>query len=96
MKRRRNVPELTARIMANADFLNEAIMEMLRGSGQLAKLSAQIRRAQRRLRRSVDEETWQGYLGIEELENLRSSAMIELLVRWAFREGARSGGRRHR
>ena len=80
---------MNATIMKNADALGDAIDKVILGSKRGRKLTARVRRAQRRLRRAVGERAWQVYLALEEIVNERMAREEDLLIRWAFREGRR-------
>ncbi len=63
---------------------------VLIGNDGLRKLTKQILKAQKKLRRAVDDDGWKAYLGLEALVNERASIQMDVLVRWALAHGSRS------
>jgi hypothetical protein len=81
--------KLTSKVLKDEDALGDAIDRVIGSSKKNRKLSKKVRRAQRRLRRAVDDRAWQLYMALEEAVNARALLQDDLLIRWAFREGRR-------
>lgn len=77
-------------LVTHDEAIDLVVDAVLLGSKQLRHLSKKILKAQRRLQRSVDRDSWKLYLALEELVNERASVQMDLLVRWALAAGARS------
>jgi hypothetical protein len=87
------LPVLTAATMKNEEAVGDAIDGMLLGSKAHRQLTKKVLRAQGRLQRAVDEQTWRLYLRLEEIVNERADFHMKLLVTWAFRQGCRRSRR---
>jgi len=72
------------------EALDLVIDAMLIGNAGLRRLTKKILRAQKNLRRVVDDDAWRKYLKLEEAENARTEMQMQILVRWALGHGARS------
>jgi hypothetical protein len=59
-------------------------------SKPLRTMTKKVLRAQRRLRRAVDEDGWDAYLRLEQIVNERTSAEMDLLLRWGLMHGSRT------
>ena len=51
---------------------------------KIRKLSAELRREQRRLRQLVSEKAWLSYMAVEEITNDRHRLLVDEAVRLAF------------
>lgn len=77
--------------LIDADEAIDLVIDaVLVGNGSLRKLTKQILKEQRKLRRTVDDEGWKQCLKLEEVVNARSDVQMQILVRWALAHGARS------
>lgn len=84
------VPLLTGAILLDPQALHSAIDDVLHGDPELRDLRHRIVRAQDRLQRRLDSNTWRLVLAVEELTTCASVVAQELLVRWAYRSGVRA------
>lgn len=90
---------LTAKDFADDAVLAEHVYRVLEGQRGRRARSEKIRRLQRQLRMLVNDRVWSTYLSIEEAVNARADREIQVVARWAFREGlsaARAVTRRRR
>ena len=76
--------------MTPDEAIEIVIDAMLIGSKPLRAMTKKVLKAQRRLRKAVDDDGWKAYLKLEAIVNERASTEAELLVRWALSHGARS------
>jgi hypothetical protein len=72
------------------EALDLVIDAVLIGNDGLRELTKQILKAQKNLRHAVDDDAWKVFLRLEELLNERTSAQMELLLRWGLAHGSRS------
>ncbi len=72
------------------EAIDLVIDAVLIGSKPLRRMTKDIMKQQKRLRRSVNDDAWKVFLKLEELLNERASKQMEVLVRWARAAGARS------
>ncbi|MBF5066843.1 hypothetical protein G6O45_26905, partial [Salmonella enterica subsp. enterica serovar Istanbul] len=72
------------------EAIDLVIDAVLIGSKPLRAMTKKVLKAQRKLRKAVDDEGWAAYLRLEEILNERASAQMDLLVRWALGQGSRS------
>lgn len=83
-------PKLSTGDVRDDGRLADAIYRLLKAQPDRAAASRKVQRAQRRLRKLVDDAAWDAYLSVEEAVNERADAQLHLVARWAFAEG-RSG-----
>lgn len=89
MKRHRGA-DFPPDIIDADEAIDLVIDAVLVGNAGLRKLTKQILKHQRRLRRAVDDDAWKACLKLEEAANARSDIQMQILVRWALAHGARS------
>jgi hypothetical protein len=93
----RRKPKLTPEVVADDSALHDAIPAALETAG-FATHTEEVLRLQGVLRDLLlsEEERWKAYLELEVAVNDRIAAESISLVRWAWREGRRVGGRESR
>jgi hypothetical protein len=67
----RKPPNLTKKILANADALGLAVDDLLLRSKTFRRASRHVRKLQRKLRRKMTRDAWRLYLHLEEVVNDR-------------------------
>ena len=88
-------PELTSKIVANDDQLWTAINDVILASPGYRKRRRRIIRQQKKLQAMVSDEAWQQqYLKVDAMVNANNEAVVTGLVKWAWGEGVKFGGRR--
>ncbi len=86
-KRKHDVPP----DLIDADEAIDLVIDaVLIGSKKLRKKTKSILKAEKRLRRALDDDGWKAYLALEEAVNDRADVQRLILVRWALAHGARS------
>ncbi|MDB4935214.1 MAG: hypothetical protein JWP87_2186 [Labilithrix sp.] len=88
--RRRPDEDFPADLVTPDEAIDLVIDAVLNGNDGLRNLTKQILKAQKRLRRAVDDDGWKAYLKLEEVVNERASAQMDLLLRCGLAHGSRS------
>jgi hypothetical protein len=86
----------TGQVEIERKLVAYVIDDALQRSERLRRMTRRILKAQRKLRRLVDDDAWAAYLSLEDAANARSSKQMDLLFTrmlavYAFAMGARSG-----
>lgn len=82
--------DLPPDLVSSEEAINLVMDAVLIGSKPLRAMTKNVLKAQRKLKKAVDDDGWRAYLKLEEVVNERASVQMELLVRWALAAGARS------
>ena len=88
--KRRPADDFPPDLLTGDEAIEVVIDAMLLGSKPLRVLTKKVLRAQKKLRKVVDDDGWKAYLKLEQVVNERATAEMDLLVRWALTHGSRS------
>lgn len=86
-------PKPDLAIVADDDLLAAAVDHVIHHDPNAAAVQVEILRLQHDLRELVDADAWASYLNLKAEVIARWSELALILVRWAFNEGVKNGGR---
>jgi hypothetical protein len=81
---------MSRRLDPGTDALTDGVLASPAMPPAMRRLSAQVRRKQRRLRALVADDEWQVYLQVEVASNERLAEALEAVARGAFETGRRA------
>jgi hypothetical protein len=90
---KQNLPRLDAQLVADDKRLALTIDEATRTVPGFRRSTEAILRLQAELRDRLDDDQWRAFLRLDEAVTARFADLTVAVVRWAYAEGRRSGGR---